>query len=307
MNFSVKIVADSLTPQGTRVTTMQLCYPRFIHAEFMTHRAFSRNAMSSRAIPVAKMIEQVQERPAMPLHWGKNQPGMQANEQLTGDDLLTAQSAWKHAAAIAADWAGVLQRAGVHKQIANRVLEPFQWMHTIVTATRWDNFFELRCHPDAQPEFQHLAKLMQMAMRINTPRQLAPSDWHLPYVTDEDRIALTIPELVRVSVARCARVSFLNHDGTNPDRDKDLQLHDDLVVAEPMHASPAEHQVLAYGEEVYESFTDEHLNFFQGNLNDIIQYRKILEAARDDGVGASQALETLLQAHHILLREKSAA
>ena len=149
--IEAKVILDSVSPAGKRITTLQLKYHRFIHSEFMTHRAFSRNSMSSRAVPVAKMIEQVRNDPAMPVHWGKNQPGMQARDDLTGEALINAQMAWRGAAAKAADSAQLMMDNGLAKQVANRILEPFQWMHTVVTATEWDNFFALRCHPDAQP------------------------------------------------------------------------------------------------------------------------------------------------------------
>ena len=80
--MEVKVIADSISESGKRITTFQLKYPRFIHSEVMTHRVFSRNASSSRAIPVKKMIEQVRNNPAMPIHWGANQSGMQAKNEL---------------------------------------------------------------------------------------------------------------------------------------------------------------------------------------------------------------------------------
>jgi len=134
--ITAKVIEDSVAESnGVRLTTLQLQYPRFIHAEFMTHRVFSRNASSSRAIPVAKVIEQVRTDPAMPIHWGKNQPGMQANEELQGDERAQAIRQWKLAAERAADCANIMNTLGVHKQVANRLLEPFQYMHVIVTAT----------------------------------------------------------------------------------------------------------------------------------------------------------------------------
>lgn len=159
--FEAKIILDSINESGDRLTTFQLRYPRFIHSELMTHRVFSRNAMSSRAVPVAKMIAQVRENPAKPIHWGMNKPGMQATEEVP---VASAEHLWQKAANLAADVAEQMVKLNLHKQVANRILEPFQWMNTIVTATEWDNFFELRAHPDAQPEFQKLAVMMQNAM-----------------------------------------------------------------------------------------------------------------------------------------------
>lgn len=247
--IQAKVIADSVSTAGVRITTLELQYPRFIHGEVMTHRVFSRNAMSSRAIPVAKMIEQVRKDPAMPIHWGKNQPGMQANEQLEGHALQAVQACWMQAADAAAGLAEAMQAYGAAKQVANRILEPFQWMRTLVTSTEWDNFFELRAHPDAQPEFHELALQMQAAMGSSEHVLRAPGNdvgsWHLPYILDSERALYRPDILVKLSTARCARVSYLTHDGETPDVQKDLALYDRLVGSRPLHASPAEHQACA--------------------------------------------------------------
>lgn len=279
MGFEAKIIADSISVEGVRLTTMELRYPRFIHAEFMTHRVFSRNASSSRAIPVAKMLEQVRNDPAMPIHWGKNQPGMQANEELTGESKADAIEKWKQAALYAAECAQYLMNDGAHKQVVNRILEPFQWISVIVTATEWDNFFELRDHEDAQPEIRHLAKLMRAAMIVSRPVLLKFREWHLPYISKEDREQHPLKDLVKFSAARCARVSYLNHDGSVPNPEKDLKLYKQLVESRPLHASPVEHQAtpdrLRPGERW--SMADWCQPTLHGNLRGWVQYRKILE------------------------------
>lgn len=247
--IQAKIIADSVSTAGVRITTLELQYPRFIHGEVMTHRVFSRNAMSSRAIPVAKMVEQVRSNPATPVHWGKNQPGMQANEQLTGAALESAKCLWLRAAQQAADLAERMVDLGLHKQATNRILEPFQWMRTLITSTEWDNFFELRAHPDAQPEFHELALQMQAAMGgSKSVLRSSGSDvdsWHLPYVLDSERYLYRPSILLKLSTARCARVSYLTHEGDRPDINKDIALYDRLVGSRPIHASPAEHQARA--------------------------------------------------------------
>lgn len=247
--IQAKVIEDSIAAHGKRLTTLQLVYPRFIHAEFLTHRVFSRNASSSRAIPIAKMIEQVLNSPAMPVHWGKNQPGMQAKEQVSDETATTAAANWVRAAHDAAQRAYVLMDLGVHKQVVNRLLEPFQHIHVVVTATEWDNFMELRAHEDAQPEIHALASLIGVAMESSTPvyrkrQRLDAANWHLPYVSNEERyVHRESPELLaKLSTARCARVSYLTHDGANPSIEKDLELFDRLVGARPLHASPTEHQ-----------------------------------------------------------------
>ena len=269
--ITAKVVEDSVSPIGIRLTTLQLTYPRFIHSEFMTHRVFSRNASSSRAIPVAKVIEQVSNDPAMPIHWGKNQPGMQANEELSGTEREQVIEAWKAAARQAAAFAGVMAANGAHKQIANRILEPFQMIHVIVTATEWDNFFELRAHPDAQPEIHELALTMQNVMADSRPRHVKEDEWHLPYVTLEERLRHHGDDelLCKLSAARCARVSYLTHDGQVPSHDKDLALYERLVGSRPLHASPIEHQATPYLDS----------SLWSGNFRGWLQNRQLIESS----------------------------
>jgi len=255
--ITATVIADSINEFDHRITTLQLMYPRFIHSEFLTHRVFSRSSSSSRAIPVAKMIAQVRSNPAMPIHWGLNQPGMQANAE--HDDPTSTTTAWIEAARSAARQAENLNQLGLHKQIVNRVLEPFQWMHTVVTATEWKNFFELRCHPDAQPEFQALACAIRDAINASTPipryRGLNNyNSWHLPYISDDERDHIHCSLLPKISAARCARVSYLKHDGTNPSESEDLALFKRLVESKPMHASPCEHQASCGKVEISRNF-----------------------------------------------------
>jgi hypothetical protein len=287
MTISAKIIKDSISEVGARITTLQLMYPRFIHAEMLTHRVFSRNASSSRAIPVKKMIEMVRSEPAMPIHWGANQPGMQASEQLVGERLDVAKSAWMMAAKAAADIAETMMETGLHKQVANRILEPFQHIHVIVTATEWHNFFALRAHPDAQPEIQALAVAIREAMDASVPKLLHEGEWHLPYVTDEDFLAIeqhignplnrngVVEMAKKVSAARCARVSYLMHDGSKPSIEKDLELYERLVGGEPIHASPVEHQATPDFHN-WEGWENPHLH---GNFVGWIQYRKEIESS----------------------------
>lgn len=253
MKIEAKVIADSVSDAGKRITTLELCYPRFIHGEVMTHRVFSRNAMSSRAVPVKKMIEQVRKDPVIPYRFGLNQPGMQAAQDATGERLAKAQSEWKRAAEHAAYFADQLDGLGIHKQVVNRLLEPFQWMRTIVTATEWENFFGLRLHEMAEPHFQLLAREMSAAREASRPTEragrleaeaLRVENWHLPYIKDEERNGNSAITLAKISSARCARVSYLTHDGKAPDPEKDLDLFEKLYSASPMHASPMEHSAV---------------------------------------------------------------
>lgn len=249
--IEAKVVEDSMSPAGKRLTTLQLRYPRFIHAEFMTHRMFSRNASSSRAIPVAKVLEAVRNEPAFFEHVGANQPGMQAHEEVSPEVRAQFEQEWCSFGRSAAYWAERWMEAGIHKQVVNRVLEPWQHISVVVTATEWDNFFALRDHPDAQPEMQALARVMKEAMSVSTPverfdgsNSFDSGSWHLPYVKAGERSMFSGLHLAKISAARCARVSYLTHDGGIPDMGKDLELYWRLVGSDPMHASPVEHQAI---------------------------------------------------------------
>ncbi len=238
------VITDSLSPAGARLVTLQLKYPRFVHAQFMTHRVFSRNASSSRAIPVRRMIETVREDPVYPVDWGRNQPGMQAGEAVSAETAAAAQAAWDDLLQAALATAERLADMKVHKQVVNRVLEPFAHISVICTATEWDNFFALRLHEAAQPEIQALARAIHDAMAASTPTPRPRGAWHLPYV--DDAAGLSAEDARLVSVARCARVSYLRHDGTAPD------LADDLALARrrlaDRHMSPFEQQATPLAE-----------------------------------------------------------
>lgn len=302
--FEAKIVAHSVSEFGKEIITYQLKYPRFIHAEFMTHRVLSRNASSSRAIPVAKMIEQVRTNPAMPIHWGANQPGMQAKEELTGSDLVATQDDWLVAAKTAAAIAERMDSYGAHKQIVNRILEPFQWISVVCTATEWDNFHTLRSHADAQPEIKLLSDLMLEARKASEPRLLKEGMWHLPYADthadwvgafnhlkngritrDEPKSSEVLSLLSRVSAARCARVSYLTHEGKTSTIDQDLALCERLAGAQPFHASPFEHQATpdtkVYPEWDLEKLCEDYELLWaypelHGNLVGWVQHRKTM-------------------------------
>lgn len=275
MSISAQIIADSISNAGIRLTTFQLRYPRFIHAELMTHRVFSRNASSSRAIPVKKMIEDLERDPAMPVFWGSNKPGMQAGEELTGSDLEMAKSIWLDSMKIAIVAAQILIETGLHKQIANRILEPWAHINVVVTATNYENFYTLRRHPDAQPEIKALADAMWDAQQASTPQLLNTGVWHLPYVNEDDHFEQTTEDLLKISVARCARVSYLTHDGRQTSVEEDIQLYDRLVGAQPLHASPAEHQ--ATPDEIFVPSRGYSRPELHGNFNGWIQYRKTLD------------------------------
>lgn len=271
--IEAKVIEHSVSPGGVELVTLQLKYPRFILPEFNTHRVFSRNASSSRAIPVQKMLDQVRTEPAMPLHWGKNQPGMQADEQLQDMEVSHAKQLWKEAANYASFVAEKMMAMGLHKQVVNRLLEPFLHISAVVSSTEWSNFFALRDHKDAQPEIQALAREMRWAMDNSTPKALVPGDLHLPYVTEDERRTLDGRHdlLCQVSAARCARVSYLKHDGTTPSIEEDVELFNRLAGGVPIHASPLEHQATPSADP----------GEWSGNFRGWYQYRKVYEGCHN--------------------------
>lgn len=254
MTIEAKVIAHSRATGAPDLITLQLRYPRMIHAEFMTHRVFSRNASSSRAIPVERMIQDVIDDPAMPVAWGSNKPGMQAGEEVSYYDRECAKEHWLSARDEAVSHAKSLVSHDLHKQIVNRLLEPFGHISVVCTGTDWQNFFDLRCHPDADPTMRVLAEAMRYAIEGSEPTTEAWQEGrHHPYITFEDFAVVTserlsengnlkpnYERLMMISAARCARVSYLNHDGTDPDIEKDLALAKQLL--ESKHMSPFEHQ-----------------------------------------------------------------
>lgn len=239
LKTSAKVVADTVY-NGKRVTSLQLVYPRFILSELNTHRMLSRSTASSRAIPTAKLLEMVECNPALPVHWGLNQSGMQASCEVLQEAKNEARRVWIESSKLAVQQAKALAALDIHKQVVNRVLEPFMWAHTIVTATEWDNFFQLRLHSDAQPEIYLLARCMKEAMDNSEPVEQAV---HLPYITSSEFGDYDTSTLVDISAARCARVSYMNHDQKAPEVEKDLQTAKRL--REAGHQSPFEHQAFA--------------------------------------------------------------
>lgn len=293
--IKAKIIADSVSAvNGQRITTFELEYPRFIHSELMTHRLFSRNAMSSRAVPIEKMIEQVRTNPAKPVHWGKNQNGMQAKQELEGYPLQEAKSLWNEGASEASSLADMLNEQGAHKQLVNRILEPFQLMKTVLTATEFDNFFWLRKHEDAQPEIKELAERMYGQLEWNKclTIELDVGDWHTPYYEagywlQDDETPLE--DALAISSSCCAQVSYRLLDNSI---EKARKVYQRLVESTPVHASPFEHQAtpmkyfeqedytaLSQSSDFDKGTTHEDIkgNRWSGNFKSWIQYRQLID------------------------------
>lgn len=277
MGVSAKVIAHSKSSvTGKEIITFELEFPRLVLAEFNTHNALSKNSSSSRAIPVEKMIDQVIEDPAMPVRFGKKNKGMQdagEHSELIGiyhvggqyEGEYTAEDAWKLAGKIAAGFAISFNHSGYAKQICNRLIEPFQQMKVVMTATELNNFIWLRDHPAADPTIEALAKAIKKAKEESEPFVLNPGEWHLPYV---DRIrdclgnimylngelpeysaktqvlpTVSLEDAIAISVSCCAQVSFRSLDDS---LEKAHSVVEKLNLKgkseEPVHASPTEHQ-----------------------------------------------------------------
>lgn len=299
--IEAKIIKDSINPYDVRLTTWILKYPRWIHGEIMTHRHFSRNASSSRAIPISKIIKNVDENPAKPEFWGANQAGMQASKELTNDEFVyydtllfelhdefvlldensnikktkigkldAAKLAWEKASKCSIFHAQQLEKIGVHKQITNRVLEPFSHITVLLSGTDFENFFALRAHEAAQPEFQLLAYKMLDLYNNSTPDNVDIGEWHIPF-SDKMPEGITLEQKLKIAVARCARLSYMTFDGEiNPE--KDYELYDKL--ASSGHYSAFEHcaKVIDLNNE-----NDTQMNTFSNFRFTWIQYRKMLD------------------------------
>lgn len=281
--YNAKIILDSVSSAGRRLTTWELTYPRFVHAELMTHRLFSRNAASGRAIPNEKVLICTEIDPVMPVFWGKNQKGMQAAEELSSEEIEKVKVVWLRLRDQAVAGSRELAALGLHKQLCNRVVEPWMFITVILSATSFDNWFHLRDHRQAQPEIAWVARKMHQLYIENQPKRLRVGQWHLPLVTPQDcedagfqvfmdgKDKEQIVELLKkVSVGRCARVSYLTHDGRR-DLAEDVALHDKLLAGmstdDPLHMSPFEHVAQALDDPNEQS----------GNFRGWRQYRKMIK------------------------------
>jgi len=241
-SIMIEILADSINEHtGDRLTTVLI--PRFwkpLQAELRTHRMFSQSHYSSRAIPVSKVIEQVQNDPYEPI-LTQYQKGMGGSDLDENTEKAARGHIWnlRYEALYSVK---ALHELGLAKQDANRYLEP--WMHgaCVVTGDQkaWMHFFELRCDEGVQPDMRATAESICNRMHQSEPVSLYEGDWHIPFFC-EGMSGLSLEEQVKVSVARCARVSYSNHDG-KVEYEKDYTLHNRLL--KDKHMTPFEHQAV---------------------------------------------------------------
>ena len=308
-SIKATVICDSISEKGIRLTTFEIEYPRIVMSEFNTHRSVSKNSSSSRAIPVSKMLEHTQNINLKPIYFGSKKSGMQAGDELDGNDLINAKLFWEAALFDAITWATELDELGVAKEVCNRLVEPFQLVKVVCTATDWDNFFNLRLHPDSDPNICMLAYKMYEAMQESEPIELKAGEWHLPFVNvgwngkgemcyaDDDFNFVELEQAIKLSAASCASVSYRTEGMTLEKADK---IFDMLIKAEVVHSSPLEHCATPVSKEVEIENSDyltvgfinkasdpntwedgvTHMNkqgeLCSGNLRGFIQYRHLL-------------------------------
>lgn len=278
MAHAAKILAHSISPNMDELITYETIVPRIVLSEFNTHREFSRNSASSRAIPVKKMIKMVMENPYIPTSWGKNQKGMQAGEDVSPEEAQVAEDQWLEARDSAVGHARYLLGVGIHKGLTNRLLEPFMW-HTIIVTSSLPgmmNFFHLRDHPMAHPDIQIPAAIMHKLWKESTPQALSYGQWHLPLIQPDEHDAIgealttddpweVFRPWVKISSGRCARVTHLTHEGIR-DINKDVDLHDGLLGNG--HMSPLEHPARPMTLVELETYRMYHYTLEDGTVQD---------------------------------------
>ena len=294
--YDAKIILDSMGPNGARLTTLELTIPKFILAELNTHRMLGRNSASSRAIPAEKMLGKIEEAPVLPVFWGANQAGMQADVELEGTMLNACRATWRRLSKVAVDAAREMASFGLHKQLANRVVEPWMFTTVVVTATEYSNFFALRTRGKAQREFSDVVDMALELYQKSVPRRLQSGEWHMPYVTGYDEAELRREfadggrrwgdlDLVEIAVGRCAAVTYLNQEKQDPV--KDIERAGKLRGNG--HMSPFEHVARALDWQEWLDLANKmaHDWIYEGipvgNLWGWHQYRKTLKDEHDFG------------------------
>ena len=296
MTVSAKVITDSFGEHSKRLTTLELEYPRFIHAEVMTHRVFSRNASSSRAIPTKRMHENIRNNPSLPESFRMNERGMQGYTEAPQAVVDQALQIIAEHREFSIRTAERLDALGLHKQNVNRYTEAHQHIKVVLTSCQWDNFDWLRIHHAADPTMCALAEAIYAARAGSNPTKLQPGEFHLSYITPDDYVRVEQMEnkgdltdtqiLLRMSAARCARVSYNNFDGKPTSIEADLALFAKLIERgvdnfEPLHASPVEHQ--ATPDRFFPRVLQWDRPDLHGNLPGWVQHRMLIPNQNMEG------------------------
>lgn len=284
MTTSAKILADSVSEQGHRFTTFEVTFPRIILAEVNTHKMLSKNSASSRAIPIKRMLELAREHPYIPSRWPINGKGMSTQEYETNPVLIEMKRIeWLTARDAAAHQAEVLLELNVHKQITNRLLEPFLFHTAVISGTDWPNFQHLRNHPEAHPDFQELAQWMGEVMNASRPKLLTNKQWHRPYLAagdiDTDGAPVGDSYFNKVSAGLCAAVSYLRQEEATGGNCGSAAARTDLMIKSG-HMSPLEHVARPMNDWEYDTA---RMYDFVNTSGEVYRSRSMLNDVQEDG------------------------
>jgi thymidylate synthase ThyX len=197
---------------GNKFATFLIRFPKILLAELNTHRQLVRNCGSSRAIPSATFIDSITNDPYIP-PFSQNRPGMTGLAlEYDSEEYQEAEELWLQARDYLCATVKDYKELGIHKQDANRLLEPFYHVDIVLSGTDWINFFKLRTAPDAQPAFRAIALKMQQLLDTTCPNPLMPDEWHIPFMdAHPDTDKLSLEDKLKVAIARIARVSYSSH------------------------------------------------------------------------------------------------
>lgn len=226
-----------------KIATFIITIPKFIQAQINSHRALSRNSGSSRAIPAKIIRKRVIKNPFTPIEFGHNQSGMRGGKEVSGIKLILAKKIWLWSRFIPCFFHYLGEKLNIHKEVLNRLIEPWMFTEVVLTATEWANFIRLRSDNAAQPEIQIIAKEISRLLKSEKPQILKTGEWHLPFISKEESVEFDINVIQKISAARCARVSYKLYDGSSSNIEKDIALCDRLIFEG--HWSPFEHIAMA--------------------------------------------------------------
>lgn len=303
-----EVIQHSVSPEGKEIITFSVKYGLIVHSEWIRHRLLSNSVKSNRAVSMKQIRKEVIEDPYVPIKFGGQQAGMVAIDEDQFGYAKVCRWLWKNSrwGAVGVHW--LFEKLKLHKEITNRILNPWQWVRSTTTATDYDNFYKLRLHKDAQKDINVIAKAMHEALQLSEPMLINAGEYHVPYVSrrrtgngeleyyDSDGTQLNTQQAIEASCARCARSSYDNHDGTKASYfnratakgRSDQEIYQDLINSDPVHGSCGEHQatplVVAYKNKkpiypagmTHVSVEDGILTtkYWSGNLLGFIQHRQ---------------------------------
>ena len=322
--ITAKVIADSINETGQRLTTFELEFPRLILSECNTHGAIEKNTSSSRAIPVSKMLDHILEQNLKPIYFGSKKSGMQAGNELTGEGLDFVKCVWGSSLESAVEYAEMLDKAGVAKEVTNRITEPYQLIKAVWSATDWENWFNLRLEKDADPNICMLAYKMYEAMSKSLPVLLKKGEYHLPYCSHRNIVCkdsgevvdiehgylevppnvrglvfkpMTLEQAIKYSVASCAQVSYRSEGMT---LDKAEKIWNMLVKSEVVHASPLTHVATPISKEIEIENSDYQTIGFINRIGNPSTWEEGVTHMRRDGTLCSGRFAGFIQQRHLI-------